>query len=90
MTREEKFKMLMDSGEFGFLKSIPENELWKVFFMATFVSAATDVVPVVRCKDCTYWYPTTNNKGYCFSCSRWLKSDDFCSYGKRREVREDG
>lgn len=46
MTREEKLKILIDSGEYDFLKNIPENELWKVFFMATFVGADTHAVSV--------------------------------------------
>ena len=40
-----------------------------------------DVVPVVRCKDCTEW-----NKDEC-ECSHWygFRENDFCSYGERKE-----
>lgn len=48
---------------------------------------AADVVEVVRCKDCKYAKPMSF-KGY-FMCKRHhkycRKSDDFCSYGERKE-----
>lgn len=48
--------------------------------------SASSVVEVVRCKDCKYAKPMSF-KGY-FMCKRHhkycRKSDDFCSYGKRK------
>ena len=47
-------------------------------FVSTMPSA--DVQPVVRCKDCKWFYEDR-------WCARYLKSflpDDFCSYGKRK------
>ena len=43
-----------------------------------------DVVPVVRCKDCKYYelHKCHNNANGWFS---HRTSDDFCSYGERRE-----
>ena len=46
-----------------------------------------DLVVVVRCKDCKYYKQVAIDK---WSCKRKHalfnnKSDDFCSYGKRRE-----
>ena len=40
-----------------------------------------DVVPVVRCKDCTEW-----DKDEC-ECSHWygFKENDYCSYGERKK-----
>lgn len=40
-----------------------------------------DVVPVVRCKDCTEW-----DEDEC-ECSHWygFKENDFCSYGERKD-----
>ena len=38
-----------------------------------------DVVEVVRCKDCKHW-----NNGDCYRLEL-SKSDDFCSYGERKE-----
>ena len=42
---------------------------------------ASDVVPVVRCRECTGW----NEKEQ--ECSYWygFHENDFCSYGKRKE-----
>lgn len=56
---------------------------------------ATDVVEVVRCKDCEY-FADANGKdsgkpcgyGICqnsFGIRSIICSDDFCSFGKRRE-----
>lgn len=40
-----------------------------------------DVVPVVRCKDCTHLYGTL-----CTVCGFLpRKPDDFCSYGERKD-----
>ena len=49
---------------------------------------SVDVAPVVRCKDCKYWQD--NNDGYPHEECRWghgetPDSNDFCSYGERRE-----
>ena len=42
---------------------------------------AADVVPVVRCKDCTHLYGTL-----CTACGLLpRKPDDFCSYGEPKE-----
>lgn len=38
MTAEEKLKMLISTGEFDFIKEIPKDALWKLLFMAAFVS----------------------------------------------------
>ena len=54
---------------------------------------AVDVVPLVRCKDCKYWeqynacdgtkpYRCMNYDGFFY---KRTASDDFCSYGERRE-----
>ena len=54
-----------------------------------------DVVPVVRCKDCLYSYkvdsrePMYDCRHICrWGCNQWLGSDDFCSYGERKEERK--
>lgn len=42
-----------------------------------------DVVEAVRCKDCIF-----NNDGWCGADhlgSRWIESEDYCSFGERRE-----
>ena len=52
-----------------------------------------DVVEVVRCKDCEYFgknRPYRNNKLPFSFCDKFhhniMKENDFCSYGKRKEV----
>ncbi len=42
-----------------------------------------DVVPVVRCCDCKHW---KSYWGRCYKHDEYgMASDDFCSYGERRE-----
>ncbi len=42
-----------------------------------------DVVEVVRCKECkNNW----DGCGWCGELDLWVKPDDFCSYGERRET----
>ena len=46
----------------------------------------SDVVEVVRCKDCKWW----DNDGDAERCAHkyggmWAKSDAYCSYGERAE-----
>ena len=49
----------------------------------------TDIVPVVRCKDCENWQTDWNSsipdRHYCAVMDSMMKADDFCSYGRRRE-----
>lgn len=59
---------------------------------ATRAMASTDVVQVVRCKDCK-WYDMTDPSGTltpnAYRCKRvtrlWIEKDAYCSYGERRE-----
>ena len=50
---------------------------------------ASDVSPVVRCKDCKYWYRDRANihRGDCLEIvpEVWMNENDFCSYGERKE-----
>lgn len=42
-----------------------------------------DVVQVVRCRDCKYW---RSYWGRCYKHDEYgMASDDFCSYGEKRE-----
>lgn len=40
---------------------------------------------IVRCKDCHYWYKKMNKCNRCPSISGNWGTNDFCSYGERRE-----
>lgn len=54
-----------------------------------------DVVEVVRCKKCRHFSASnpsfckyhTNNASYCDEAC-WVTENDFCSYGKRKEVKD--
>lgn len=58
---------------------------------------AADVVPVVRCKDCTYFdeahYEDNGEPPYIKTCcsliNRTVQPNDYCSYGKRKELNDD-
>ena len=53
---------------------------------------SADVEPVVRCRDCKYYYDYGVNRDYCCHRSKCgkqvfdvkFKADDFCSYGERK------
>lgn len=54
---------------------------WEEIEEAINAAPAADVVPVVRCKDCTHLYGTV-----CAVCGLLpRKPNDFCSYGERKE-----
>ena len=45
-----------------------------------------DAVPVVRCKDCVEGVVSDDNKYIiCYKFCEYVKFDDFCSYGKRKD-----
>lgn len=49
-----------------------------------------DAVPVVRCKDCKYYKPDEFECGCDFAGGLpYVKADDFCSYGQRRDQSAD-
>lgn len=42
---------------------------------------------LVRCKDCTYWEQAKPDSGACYRAFEITAyANDFCSYGKRREM----
>lgn len=54
-----------------------------------------DAVPVVRCMHCIHLRTSINKENYCdLHSSVWYKFyvrvDDFCSYGERKEVANNG
>lgn len=44
-----------------------------------------DAVPVVRCKDCKFYYQMTPETGICELACRHLGNDGFCSEGERKD-----
>lgn len=67
-------------------RAVPFNA--GVAFALTMVEYAPtiDAVPVVRCKDCTYYCPLDDSRPY--DCLRsgmlCVRKEDFCSCGKER------
>ena len=48
-----------------------------------------DAVPVVRCRECKYYKPDEFECGCDFAGGLpYVKNDDFCSYGERKEGAE--
>ena len=43
------------------------------------------VVEVVRCKNCKECFTRANGTNYCRRTGRYASTNDFCSYGERRE-----
>lgn len=49
-----------------------------------------DAVPVVRCRECKYYKPDEFECGCDFAGGLpYVKADDFCSFGKRRDQSAD-
>lgn len=50
---------------------------------------AADVAPVVRCKECKHYEPEEYECGCVFAGGLpYVKADDYCSYGKRKDGRD--
>ena len=58
-----------NSSDKGFIEKIADHLI------------ANDVVPVVRCKDCTQY----NGHRYCRYTELIVLDNDFCSYGERKD-----
>lgn len=43
MTREEKLKLLLDTGEYDFIKNIPKENMWKLIFALAYIE---DTIPM--------------------------------------------
>ena len=74
----------------GYHEQIKNNLL----FIARMIPT-TDVVEVVRCRECVHWKPTGNKAGNSFSDMEYIggceftkycrRESDFCSYGELKE-----
>ena len=59
-----------------------------LFTLIADVVVDKDVVEVVRCKDCKYWYCDPHYE-YCEEYATEKGAGDFCSFGKRKEGNND-
>lgn len=74
MTAEEKLKTLMDTGEFDFVKEISKENLWKLLFLAAFVSDTARFTQPERKKG--KWLMTDDIPSVCSNCgANWI--DDY-------------
>ena len=89
----KKTRKLIDKGEIH-LDNLAEGflEADRVLFKLP----TADVVEVVRCKDCIYKHTAESTPiTYCKALSSGIirpvliKDNDYCSYGKRKEVEEE-
>ena len=85
------------------LNSLPENLPYKASVKRVLIQApSADVVAVVRCRDCKFWDrehigcpddDTLSDYAECFKLSDsieciYVKCDDYCSHGERKEQNE--
>lgn len=75
-------------------KYLPISAIDDTFITTSDINSITDIVNIVRCKDCIYFdIKNSANQGTCDCGYRGLNYDaelytypnDFCSYGIRRE-----
>lgn len=59
------------------------------FMRSADAEPSTDTVEVVRCKDCKHLF-FKDLSAFCPYSVGCCKPDDFCSYGERKEGRDDG
>lgn len=63
------------------------EELLNDFYIIPKDTPFTDVVEVVRCKDCKY-IKMTEYGGYCCANDEGVAYDDYCAFGERSEYDE--
>lgn len=70
------------------LRALPDDLPYKGSVRRVLMQAPeVDAVPVVRCKECLYWYDTTSAgvQTFCEIFRDHCEPNDFCSRGERRE-----
>lgn len=83
----EETKELIHNGETQ-LDSLAEG-FTEAYHIIKYVVPTVDAVEVVRCKDCKQYKPDEYECGCDFAGGlQYVKADDFCSYGERKEGAE--
>lgn len=88
MAERERLIKLIDQSPAMFCtgcNECPEARAKSVEMLADYL-IASDVVEVVRCKDCLYVHFNSSSERY--TCQReyprrWVEEDDFCNNGRR-------
>lgn len=66
-------------------------DAFDAFYDALQDAPTVDAVEVVRCKDCKHYKPEEYECGCDFAGGLpYVKADDYCSYGERKEGDSDG
>lgn len=64
-------------------------DAFDAFYDALQDTPTVDAVPVVRCKECKHYEPEEYECGCVFAGGLpYVKADDYCSYGKRKDGRD--
>ena len=89
MTERERLVMLIDNGPAHFCNGCnesPEERAESVEKLADCL-IASDVVEVVRCKDCRLRETSDCPMAYCYEGTMYdeAEDNDYCGYGERRE-----
>ena len=64
-------------------KFLCADAIWQAVCDAIYEAPTIDAVPVVRCKDCTY-YEYSNAGDFCSSTGAGMPEDGYCSDGERK------
>ena len=88
LNKKKKYSFQTQKGCF------PKSE-WFIKADDLFAAPTEDVVKVVRCMDCIYFKTNINKENYCdIHSTTWdkfyVRDDDFCSYGERKEGADNG
>ena len=77
----------------GFCESLSDHETVSGVLIKLSKQPTIDAVPVVRCRECKRWDADPDSygkddgpKGKCMKSFEETYSDDFCSYGQRKEA----
>jgi len=79
MTLIDADAIKLEKGFFENVDNVPK------FFEWLGKQPTIDAVPVVRCRDCEYWYPEEDSEyGHCRKHDFWSSEIWFCADGERR------
>lgn len=87
----DEFEAALENTEYDISPAYePDGYSHKLICEVLEETPTVDAVPVVRCKDCKYYKPDEFECGCDFAGGLpYVKADDFCSFGKRRDQSAD-
>lgn len=87
----DEFEAALENTEYDISPAYePDGYSHKLICEVLEETPTVDAVPVVRCKDCKYYKPDEFECGCDFAGGLpYVKADDFCSYGQRRDQSAD-